>query len=365
MPIRVLTRRELNRALLARQLLLERADLSPLDAIERLIGVQAQIPNPPYTGLWTRIRNFQRDDLTRLMEARQVVRVPALRSTLHLMSGRDYLRLYNTFQPALVKGLRSFFSERGTVEDYTPLIAVAKAYVEDQPRTTGELRAHLLEIDPSRDGDALAYIIRTYLPLVQVPPGGLWGSGSSGAYTTPEAWLGQSVAPESDLRGLILRSLSAYGPSSVMDMQTWIGITKLKESVAAFKTELVVYQDENGVELYDVPGAPLPSADTPAPIRFIPEYDNLLIAHADRTRILPEDYRKQVFLSSARVLNTFLVDGFVAGVWKIERAKKSAALVIQPFEPLVEADQAALVDEGERLLRFVEDKTETTEVRFA
>ncbi len=365
MAARVLTRRDLNRALLARQLLLERADIAPFQAVESLVAMQAQLPNPPYTGLWTRLKGFQRDDLTRQMEARQVVRVPAMRSTLHLMTGRDYLRLYSAFQPALAKGLSSFFGERGRGMDNAALVAAAKAFLEEKPRTTGELRAHLLTFAPERDGDALAYIVRTFLPLVQVPPGGTWGSGSSGAYTTPDSWLGAPVEPHPDLRALVLRYLAAYGPSSIMDMQTWLGISRLKEAVAPFKAELTIYRDENGVELFDVPDAPLPPPETPAPVRFIPEYDNLLIAHADRTRILPEAYRKQVFLSAGRVLNTFLVDGFVAGVWKIERAKQTATLVMQPFAPLTASDRDALLAEGEALLRFVEDKTETLVVQIA
>ncbi|MBC8098538.1 MAG: AlkZ family DNA glycosylase [Armatimonadetes bacterium] len=361
--IPLLTRRALNRALLARQLLLVRAPLTPLQAVAQLAALQAQLPNPPYIGLWTRLAQFERDDLTQLMQQRQVVRAAWLRSTLHLITADDHQRFRQTLQPALARGLSSFFGKRIQGLESAALIAAAADYCAQQPRTMGEIRARLLEIEPERDGDALAYVVRTYLPLVQAPPGGVWGSGSGGGYVTAASWLSAPAQPD-DLQALFRRYLAAFGPAGVMDFQTWTGMTKLKPALEPLLPTLRVYQDERGTLLYDLPDQALPDLDTPAPIRLIPEYDNILIAHADRTRILADADRQKVFLSSARVLSTFTVDGFVAGTWKIERAKRTAALVIAPFAPLDGATTDSLVAEAERLLRWVDPQAETVAVRL-
>jgi hypothetical protein len=362
MTERVLIRRELNRALLARQMLLERARLSVTEAVGRLIGLQSQIPNPPYIGLWTRLHDFARDDLTRQMEQRQIVRAAMMRSTLHLVTRDDHQRFRGAIYPALMRALSAFFGDRARGLDIDRLVETARVILDEQPRSNGEIGKLLLEVEPGRDPNALAYAVRTHLPLVQVPPGGTWGKGSTATYVTAESWFG---APDAgDLGGLFRRYLAAYGPASVMDFQVWTGMTKLKEAVEPLKAGLVTYRDENGVELFDLPDQLLPADDTPAPVRFIPEYDNLLIAHNDRTRIIADEDRPKVFLSAGRVQATILVDGFVRGTWKIEKAKKAAALVIEPFEPLSAAVSEALRVEGERLARFIEDRAETVEVRF-
>lgn len=361
MEDRILTRRQLNRALLARQLLLERAEVSILEAVERLAGLQSQIPNPPYIGLWTRLRNFQRDDLTQLIAQQKIVRTAMMRSTLHLVTAADHQRFRPTIQPALSRALNAFFGQRAKGLDIEKLVAAARPFLEEKPRTMGELGKRLSEIEPERDADAMNYAVRTFLPLVQVHPGGTWGSGSA-AYTTAELWF--DPVDSEDLRGLLFRYLAAFGPASVMDFQTWTGMTNLKADLEQFKPELHIFRDEQGKELFDLPGMPLPPEDAPAPLRFIPEYDNLLIGHADRARVIADEFRPKVFLSAGRVRSTFLVDGFVRGAWKIERAKKSAALIIEPFADLTDSDRAGLIEEGERLLRFIEDKAETFEVRF-
>jgi hypothetical protein len=363
MPER-LTRRQLNRALLARQMLLERQDMAVPEAVERLVGLQAQIPNPPYIGLWTRLRQFERDDLTRLMGERQIVRAAMMRSTLHLVTAADHHRFRATIQPALVRALAAFFGKRANGLDAEKLVQAVRPYLEEAPRTTGQLRALLLEVEPERDADAMAYLLRTYLPLIQVPPGGTWGTGSSATYVTAESWLGQPDG-EADPPTLFRRYLAAFGPASVADFQTWSGLTKLKDAFKNLKSDLRLYHDETGRELVDLTEAPLPDEDTPAPVRFIPEYDNLLLAHADRTRIITDEYRARVFLSAGRVRSTFLVDGFVAGAWKAVRVKNTAALIIEPFVPLSMQEQEALTREGECLIRFIEDDAQNYEIRFA
>jgi hypothetical protein len=359
-----LTRRDLNRATLARQLLLERSTLSIIQAVEQVAGLQAQIPNPPYIGLWTRLEAFARDDLTRLMEARQIVRAAMMRSTLHLVTADDHQRWRGTLQAALVRALGAFFGQRGKGLDIEALVAAAREYLEAEPRSTGDLAKRLLEVQPGRDKDALAYAVRAYLPLVQVPPGGTWGTGSAATYATARAWLGGDPQPD-DVRGLLWRYLRAFGPASVKDFQFWSGLVKQGEVIEALKDELVSYSDEGGRELLDLPGMPLPGGDVPAPLRFIPEYDNLLIAHNDRTRVIADEDYPKVFLSAARVLGTFLVDGFVSGVWKVEREKKAVALVIEPFRPLAPDVRDGLAAEGKRLLPFIEDKASSYAVRFA
>ncbi len=363
LPYQVLTRRELNRATLSRQLLLERADLDALQAIEKLVGLQAQINNPPYIGLWTRQQNFQREELNNLMEQRRVIRTAFIRSTLHLINANDYLQFRLALQPALVRALQAFFGPRAKNLDNEKLIATAKAFLTEQPRTMVELKAKLLEVEPGRDPEALAYLVRTFLPLVQTPPGGFWGVGGSPAYALGDVWLGGSLAAE-DLRTLFFRYLAAFGPASIKDFQVWSGLIKMNTELEQFKAELKIYKDEQGGELYDLPDTALPSPDVTAPVRFLPEYDNLILSHADRSRFVPDAYRKLIFLSAGRVRSTFLVDGFTAGTWKVEKTGKSATLLLEPFEPIPASVLPALLEEGELLLRFIENNADEYQVRY-
>jgi hypothetical protein len=361
---RVLTLRELNRATLARQMLLERAAVPVAEAVERLVGLQAQVPSPPYIGLWTRLRDFRREDLTRLIEQRRVVRATLMRSTLHLMTAEDYLLLRPALQPALTRSVNSIAGKRVEGLDVDRLVEAARTYFEEEPHAFAGLRDLLAELEPDRDPSALAYVVRNRLPLVQVPSGGKWGYPGNAPFTPAESWLGRPLVGSEDPRDLVLRYLAAFGPATVKDVQQWSGLARLREPVDWFKNELRSFRDERGNELIDLPNAPLPPADTPAPARFVPDYDNLVLAHADRTRVIADEHRKKVFLSAARVRATFLLDGFVSGVWKIERTRRTATLVVEPFEPLTGEDRDALADEGERLVRFVGEGAGAFEVRF-
>jgi hypothetical protein len=361
---RVLTLREFNRATLSRQMLLKREAIPISEAVERLVALQSQIPNPPYIGLWTRLQDFQRDNLTRLMEQRQIVRAAMMRSTLHLLTAADHQRFREVLQPALVKALSAFFGARSKVLNIPQLVEAAREHLSVAPRSTGELKKRLLEIAPDGDADAMAYAVRTYLPLIQVPPGGTWGTGSMASYVTADSWLGKNTTTES-LQSLFFRYLAAFGPASIMDFQTWSGLVNLKPLLEPFKAELIIYRDEQGKELLDLPGMLLPEGDTPAPVRFIPEYDNLLIAQADRRRVIADTDRPKVFLSAARVRATILVDGFVRGAWKTERVKKAATLIIEPFGVIPDEARETLIEEGESLIRFIEDDADTFVVRFA
>lgn len=363
---RILTLRELNRATLARQLLLERANLSALEAVKQLAGLQGQLSNPPYIGLWSRIHAFQREELTRLLEQRHVVRTSMMRRTLHLATAEDYLR----FRPALrslhPRDLAASFDTSGmSHQECAHVIADLGAYVRERPRTNRDLRAKLVELVPGSD-ERLLYKVRGYFSLIQVFPGGVWGVGGSPAYAEAELWLGRPFVTEAEgLRSLILSYLIAFGPASVKDLQTWSGLRRLQPVVHALRDELVTFRDEQGQELFDVPGAPLPAVDTPAPVRFLPDFDNLLLAQHDRRRIIADNYRSCVFPGHSMVLPTFLVDGFVRGVWKIERTRERATLVIQPFEPPGDTARKELQEEGERLMCWGVETIPTWEVVFA
>ncbi len=362
----ILTLRELNRATLSRQLLLERAAISVPAAIERLVGLQAQLAVAPYVGLWTRLAGFQRDDLARPIEDHTVVKATTMRATLHLLTEEDYLRFRATLQPMLTYAGRSIAKRRGgNTIDVPALLALAREYIAEQPRTFEEISAMLAERLPDHDIGALRYTVRTHLPLVQTPTEARWSYPGNPQFALAEAWLGRPISPETDLKALVFRYLAAFGPATVQDMQTWSGFPKLKDVVAAFKADLCIYRDERGRELLDLPDAPLPDPDTPAPVRFLPEYDNLLLSHQSRTRVIPDKYHAHVFLAGLRVAATILVDGFVAGAWKTEKAKGTAMLVITPFEPLAPSVRDALAEEGERLVRFVEADAKAFVVRFA
>lgn len=365
---RILSRRELNRATLARQLLLERAALPAVDAVGRLAGLQAQVPNPPYLGLWSRLEGFRREELTAALERREVVRAAAMRSTLHLLPAADYLARFPAIQPALARALRAFFGRKAAGLDTAALVAAARAAAASGPLRQAELKARLLEVAPGRDPDALAYAVRAHLPLVQVFPGGTWRSGANHPYAPAEAWLGRPLGDDPDPAPLLDAYLAAFGPASVADAQAWSGLTGLKPVFDRLRPELAVSRDELGRELFDLPGAPLPPPETPAPVRFLPEYDNLLVAFADRRRLIADEHRRFVFLSAARVRATVLVDGEVRAVWAVGRGtgtgNGAATLTVEPFAPLGDAERE-VVAEGERLLAWMEDGAGERTVRIA
>lgn len=362
----VLTLRELNRATLARQMLLERETMSVSEAIERLVGLQAQVPKPPYVGLWTRLRDFRREDLTRLVTEHRVVRATLMRATIHLMTAEDYLLLRPALQPALSRSFQSIGGPRRTEGlDVEAIVAKARSFFEEL-HTFAELRESLFESEPEGDLSALAYAARMRLPLVQVPSGGTWGYSGTAPFTLAEPWLDGQLSGSEDPRPLVLRYLAAFGPAGVRDFQTWSGLSGMKESIETLRPELRSFRDEGGKELFDLPDAPRPSGDVHAPVRFVSDFDNLILSHADRRRVISDECRKEIITRNGIVLATFLVDGFVRGAWKIEKSKRTASLVIEPFEALSNDDRDALAEEGERLVRFVAepDGAETFDIRF-
>ncbi len=365
MTDRVLSLRQLNRATLARQMLLTRQPLPAAAAVERLVGLQAQLARPPYVGLWTRLRDFHREDLAACIESREVLKATWVRGTLHLLTAEDYTRFRAALQPMLTKGWSAIAKRRGGGFEPEEVLMIARRALEEAPRTFAELSALLGERLPGLDVGAMRYAVRTHLPLVQVPESGGWSYPSKPAFALAEGWLGRPIAAGDDLRPLVPRYLAAFGPAAVTDMQTWSGLAGLKPTFEQLRGELATCRDERRRELFDLPDLEPPDADQPAPVRFLPEFDNLLLSHRDRSRVIAEEHRSKVFLPGLRVAATFLVDGFVAGTWKIEATKKAAALLVQPFSGLARQDQAALAEEGERLLRFAEPRAGSFDVRLA
>ncbi|MBO2454999.1 AlkZ family DNA glycosylase [Actinomadura barringtoniae] len=350
-----LTLRALNRATLARQLLLERADVPVPEAVERLCGLQAQEPKPPFLGLWTRLEGFEVADLLGAVRDRALVRATMMRGTLHLMSAPDYLALRAPLQPILNGGLR-VLGNRAEGLDLDKVLPAARALLNEKPRTFNEIRALLQEEFPEVNDRALGFAVRMCLPLVMVPTEDRWGFPRTSEFTLAESWLGDAPAPApaDSPDALVLRYLAAFGPASAADAQEWSGFAKLGEVLERLRPQLRVFSDEKGRELFDLPDAPQPDEDTPAPARFLPEFDNLVLAHADRTRIIAAEHRPSLTTKNLRVRSTFLWDGFAAGLWEMERKRKVATLRLLPFGKLTKRALNELTAEGERLLRFAE-----------
>jgi hypothetical protein len=363
-----LTVRELNRATLARQLLLTRDDRRVLDAVEHLVGLQAQVPLDPYTALWSRLDRFRPESLAGLLEERRVVRIVVMRGTIHLVSADDCLLLRPLMQPVLQAEMQRHPDYRHVLDDERlgDALRAARELMAERPRTGPELRAGLAERFPGSDTPALAYAARCLLPVVQVPPRGVWGRTAQVTVTTAESWLGRPLVEKPPLDAVVLRYLGAFGPATVADVATWCRLTGLREVVERLRPRLRSFRDERGRELFDLPDAPRPEADTPAPVRFLPEYDNVVLSHQDRARVFLERRKAPLGRVWRIGFGSVLHDGFVCGVWRVERdrANGAAALEVTLVDRLSGRATSSIAAEGRRYLRFAAADAESHEVRI-
>ena len=355
-----LSDRALNRALLARQLLLERAAITPVAAVERLAGLQAQWSPAPYIGLWTRLARFAIRDLEGALTDRTVVKATVMRGTLHLLSAREF-----PFYAVATAAARGDLWRNPKLEagiDLDQIEARLLRYTATTPRTFDELAELIVDAAPG-DRDRQRYLIRRLVfnrgAVVHTPPSGTWRHFRTGGYVAGRSWVAKWHEPSIDAATdhVVRRHLAAFGPAAVEDIASWSSIRGplIRESLARLP-EIDRFRDERGRELYDLARAPRPDPQTPAPVRFLPKWDSTLLAYAapERVRILPEQHRKTVILKNGDVLQTILVDGMVAGTWATAVTRGEAMLTVAPFATLARADRTALIDEGERLIRFVE-----------
>jgi hypothetical protein len=350
----VLSLAQLNRATLARQLLLERSRSSPLKAVAQLGGLQAQVPRPPSIALWSRLQDYQHAALHQLLHARKLVRAPLFRGTLHLVTAGDFLALRGALHEMLAGNPVKVLRGRMTGIDPAKTVAFGRAALAKRAQTFEALREELAVFNPKADVRAMAYLVRMSVPVVQLPSGDAWSFPSEAQFTTAAKWLGEEVADGEGLPGLVLRYLAAFGPASARDCQSWSGLQKLQPVFEALRPKLVTFRDEAKRELFDLPKAPRPDPEVEAPVRLLPDYDSLVLAHDDRSRVVAREHRPALVTKNLQVKPTFLVDGRVAGTWKIERARKAAILQLAPFGPLKKPIFRQLEEEGLRLLEFAE-----------
>jgi hypothetical protein len=370
---RVLSQRAVNRALLARQLLLDRPRLpgggperaaQVIGTIEHLVGLQAQAPFPPYFGLNSRLDGFRPDDLAVLLTDRSVVRIALMRGTIHLVSARDCLPLRRLVQPVIERGMRGAFGKQLAGVDPAALAAAGRSLVEAEPMTFSQLGQALAARWPDNPPAALAQAVRALVPLVQVPPRAVWGRAGQAAHTSAEHWLGRQeparrgTGPGSPaaLARLVTRYLGAFGPATVRDVQAWSGLTGLKAVAEQLRPTLVTFRDEQGAELFDLPTAPRPGEEAPAPPRLVAEFDNLILSHAERSRVISPGAAKRISTVNGVIPGTVLVDGFVAGMWRLDLSRNAGTVTIEMFgrngSPDSGAERDALAAEAGRVLAF-------------
>jgi Winged helix DNA-binding domain len=369
----VLSQAALGRATLARQMLLEPAECDPVEAIAHLVGLQAQAQFPPYYGLWCRLREFAPERLAELILDRTVVRVALMRSTVHLATATDARILRPVLQPALTRMFTTTVSGRTLAAagiEHADLARAGRDVLSDEPLTFKELGERLHKQWPDTTCSVLADGVRTAIPLVQVPPRGVWGAGGALRLATLDDWApGPDGRPDDPDGGddddnggrrgasravetMIVRYLGAFGPASVADIQAWCGLTRLSEIVDRLRGELVSFRCESGVEVVDLPRAPRPDPAIPAPVRLIAEFDNLTLSHADRSRVISDVDRRRAFSRNGIVPGFVLVNGVVQAIWRLMPARTGATLRIEELRAMARGQRAEVEAEGRRMLAF-------------
>ncbi len=318
--------------------------------------MQAQEPRPPFIGLWSRLEAFQHDELIAAVRSGALVRGPLFRATLHLVTAADWSLFRPVCQPALARAAR-VLSDRVDTLDLDALRSAVQALLSERPRTAAELRALLHEQFPQHDARALGYAARTHVPLVMVPTDDRFGFPRD-----PLLRLAQPQQQSAGASELVRRYLTAYGPATVADAQQWSGLAGLAPTFEALRPELANFTDERGRELFDLPQAPRPGADTPAPVRFLPEFDSLVLAHADRSRLIAEEHRRHLVTKNLRVKATVLNDGEVCATWSVKRSARTATLEVSPFAAVTASAWHDLEAEGLALLKANESPAATLRV---
>lgn len=343
----------LNRATLARQHLLERAALAPIDAVAALVGLQAQTTHSWYLTLWSRLHELDPVAIGRLLEERRLVRMTAMRGTIHLVTDEDAPLLRRFSEPAIRRLLRGTFGRRLAGVDLDELEAIVRGVVGDDAVALEEITDALARRWPAADRFALSQAGRGFVPLVHAPPRGVWGRSGAVRLALLDRWIGRTVPAEIDPEPVILRYLATYGPSTVADAQAWSGLTGLATAFDGLRSQLCTFTDERGRELFDIPDAPRPDPETPAPVRFLADYDNVLLAHADRSRFAGETAREALTYVSGPIPGMVLVDGRAAGSWFVRREKDAATLTVTAVTRLSNEDALDVEREANEVLAFL------------
>ncbi|MER5213725.1 winged helix DNA-binding domain-containing protein [Streptomyces sp. NPDC002838] len=351
----VLDTRALNRATLARQLLLDRADVPVIDAVAHLGGLQAQEPQEPFVGLWSRLRAFDPSVLSDLLTGRRVVRTHLMRRTVHLVTADDALAWRARHETMLRQRVLGVYRRELDGVDLDELAAAGRAVMSDgEPRSMTELTRALAERWPTPGPRALGeMLIGALVPVAQLPPRGLWRTRAGVRNVLLSSWLGREADPPSPDgsdpvgQALVRRYLAAFGPAASADLRAWCGLAGLPAAIAAIREELVTFRDERGRELWDLPDAPRPDPDTPAPVRFLPAFDNALLGYHDRGRII-DDAHRGLSVAGARVV---LVDGRVAATWSVE----AGTVIVTPLRRFSRADRSTVAEQGRALASFLSD----------
>lgn len=350
----VLGRRALGRATLARQLLLERVDRPVAETLEHLVGLQAQVPRVPHLALWDRLARYEPVLLDALMTSRAVVRTQLMRTTIHTVTSADAFGLRPLLQPVLDRTAAStVWGQRLRGQDVSAAVAEAVDLLTATPMGRAQLQRELARRHPGLDAEAVAFCVSYWVPWVQQPPRGLWNGSGAAVMTTLEAWLGPAPGPARSPEDLVRRYLRAFGPGTVLDVQAWCGLTKLREVVERMGPQLRRFRGENGAELLDVLDAPLPDPETPAPVRFLAEYDNVVLSHADRSRVVADGDHVLLLGGPGGWTGTVLVDGLLRATWAARHDPGATVLTVRASGPLTSAERDDVVTEGERLLDFL------------
>jgi hypothetical protein len=365
----VLSNRQLNRATLERQLLLERAGRSVGDAVDHLVGLQAQEPLDPYYALWSRLAGFRPDDLVKPFVDRELVRCVAMRGTIHLLTAADCLGLRHLVQPILDEELTRHSQHRHELRglDLDPVLDLARPFLAE-PRSLKQLKDALAAAFADLDAPALAYACRNHLVLVQVPPRGVWGRTLQVTYAEAQAWLGRPLDRSASAEDLVLRYLAAFGPAATPDIATWSRLKRMREVVDRLRPRLRTYRDERGRELFDLPDKVLPDPDVPAPVRFLPEYDNLLLSHDDRSRVLDKAELGPLFAvhdGKRHFPGSVLVEGRARATWLIDHDPRAGTATLHVDHLGLGPTAAAAVEaEGTALLQFATEDVADLDIRF-